>query len=149
LIPGFEAPVYIAWSKANRSAIIRIPSYYKGMEKAKRLEYRAPDPSTNPYLAFAAILMAAIDGIKKKIDPGDPVDENIYHLTPERRKQLGIKELPRSLDEALDELESDKEFLKPVFNSSILDTYIELKREEARTLQMFPHPMEFYYYLDV
>jgi glutamine synthetase len=93
--------------------------------------------------------MAAIDGIKKKIDPGDPVDENIYHLTPERRKQLGIKELPRSLDEALDELESDKEFLKPVFNSSILDTYIELKREEARTLQMFPHPMEFYYYLDV
>ena len=149
LIPGYEAPVYIAWSKGNRSAVIRVPSYYKGMEKAKRIEYRAPDPSTNPYLAFAAILMAAIDGIKKKIDPGNPVDENIYHLTPERRRELGIKELPRSLDEALDELESDKEFLKPVFNSSILDTYIDLKREEAKAMQMYPHPMEIYYYLDV
>ncbi|MFP3164865.1 MAG: type I glutamate--ammonia ligase [Acidianus sp.] len=148
LVPGFEAPVYIAWSKSNRSAIVRVPSYYKGIEKAKRIEYRAPDPSCNPYLAFAAILMAALDGVNKKIDPGDPVDENIYHLTPEKRKQLGIKELPRSLDEALDELESDKEFLKPVFNSTILDTYIDLKREEAKTLQMYPHPMELYYYLD-
>ncbi|MEM3939861.1 MAG: type I glutamate--ammonia ligase [Saccharolobus sp.] len=148
LIPGFEAPVYIAWSKSNRSAVIRVPAYYKGMEKAKRIEYRPPDPSTNPYLAFSAILMAALDGVNKKIDPGDPVDENIYHLTPERRRQLGIKELPRSLDEALDELESDKEFLKPVFNSSILDTYIDLKREESRNLQGYPHPMEIYYYLD-
>lgn len=148
LIPGFEAPVYIAWSKSNRSAIIRVPSYFRGIEKAKRIEYRAPDPSCNPYLAFAAILMAALDGVNKKIDPGDPIDENIYHLTPERRKQLGVKELPRSLDEALDELESDNEFLKPVFNSSLLETYIELKREEARTLQMYPHPMELYYYLD-
>ncbi|MEM0304251.1 MAG: type I glutamate--ammonia ligase, partial [Saccharolobus sp.] len=148
LIPGFEAPVYIAWSKSNRSAVIRVPAYYKGMEKAKRVEYRPPDPSTNPYLAFSAILMAALDGVNKKIDPGDPVDENIYHLTPERRRQLGIKELPRSLDEALDELESDKEFLKPVFNSSILDTYIDLKREESRNLQGYPHPMEIYYYLD-
>ncbi len=148
LVPGFEAPVYVAWSKGNRSAVIRIPSYYKGMEKAKRLEYRAPDPSCNPYLAFSAILMAGLDGVNKKIDPGDPVDENIYHLSPEKRKSLGIKELPRSLDEALDELESDNEFLKPVFNSSILSTYIDLKREEAKTLQMYPHPMELYYYLD-
>jgi glutamine synthetase len=149
LIPGFEAPVYIAWSKGNRSAVIRVPSYYKGMEKAKRIEYRAPDPSTNPYLAFAAIAAAAMDGITKKIDPGNPVDENIYHLTPEKRRELGIRELPRSLDEALDELESDNEFLKPIFNPSILETFIELKREEARTLQMYPHPMEIYYYLDV
>nr|CAA37352.1 glutamine synthetase [Saccharolobus solfataricus] len=148
LIPGFEAPVYIAWSKGNRSAVIRVPAYYRGMEKAKRIEYRPPDPSTNPYLAFAALLMAALDGVNKKIDPGDPVDENIYHLTPEKRRQLGIKELPRSLNEALDELESDKEFLKPVFNSSILDTYIDLKRDEARSLQGYPHPMELYYYLD-
>lgn len=149
LIPGFEAPVYVAWSKGNRSAVIRVPSYYKGMEKAKRIEYRAPDPSTNPYLAFAAIAAAALDGVKKKIDPGNPVDTNIYHLTPEKRKELGIKELPRSLDEALDELESDTEFLKPIFNSSILETFIDLKREESRTLQMYPHPMEIYYYLDV
>jgi len=94
LIPGFEAPVYLAWSKGNRSAVIRVPSYYRGMEVAKRIEYRAPDPSTNPYLAFSAILMAALDGVNKKMDPGDPVDENIYHLTPERRKQLDIRELP-------------------------------------------------------
>jgi len=148
LIPGFEAPVYLAWSKGNRSAVIRVPSYYRGMEVAKRIEYRAPDPSTNPYLAFSAILMAALDGVNKKMDPGDPVDENIYHLTPERRKQLDIRELPRSLDEALDELESDMEFLKPVFNSSILDTYISLKRDETRALAQYPHPMEMYYYLD-
>jgi len=148
LVPGFEAPVYLVWSKSNRSAAIRIPAYYKGMEKAKRLEYRPPDPSTNPYLAFSAILMAAIDGIKKKIDPGDPVDENIYHMSEEKKKQLKIRELPRSLDEALDELESDNEFLKPVFNSSLLSTYIDLKREEAKTLQQYPHPMEIYYYLD-
>ncbi|BAK54552.1 type I glutamate--ammonia ligase [Sulfurisphaera tokodaii] len=148
LIPGYEAPVYLVWSKSNRSAAIRIPSYYRGMEKAKRLEYRPPDPSCNPYLAFAAILMAALDGIKKKIEPGDPVDENVYHMSEERKKQLKIKELPRSLDEALDELESDNEFLKPVFNSSILNTYIDLKRDEAKTMQQYPHPMELYYYLD-
>ncbi|EZQ06888.1 glutamine synthetase [Candidatus Acidianus copahuensis] len=148
IVPGFEAPVYIAWSKSNRSAIIRVPSYFKGIEKAKRIEYRAPDPSCNPYLAFAGLLMAALDGVKNKIDPGDPIDENIYHLTAEKRKQLGIGELPRSLDEALDELEADKEFLKPVFNSSLLDVYIDLKREETKAMQMYPHPMELYYYLD-
>lgn len=149
LIPGFEAPVYLAWSRSNRSAVIRVPSYYRGMEKAKRIEYRAPDPSSNPYLAFSAILAAALDGIKKKIDPGSPVDENIYHLTAERRKQLGVGELPRSLHEALDELESDHEFLKPIFNSSILETFIDLKRSEAMNMSMYPHPMELYYYLDV
>jgi glutamine synthetase len=149
LIPGFEAPVYLAWSKSNRSAVIRVPAYYRGMESAKRIEYRAPDPACNPYLTFAAILAAAIDGVRKKREPGDPVDENIYHLTPQRRRQLGIRELPRSLDEALDELESDNEFLKPIFNSSILETYVEMKRNEARTLAMYPHPMEVYSYLDV
>ena len=148
LVPGFEAPIYLAWSKSNRSAAIRIPAYYKGMEKAKRLEYRPPDPACNPYLLFAGMLMAALDGIKKKIDPGDPVDENIYHMSKERKEQLKIKELPRSLEEALDELESDNEFLKPVFNSSIINTYIDLKRDESRTLQQYPHPMELYYYLD-
>jgi len=148
LVPGYEAPVYIAWSKSNRSAVARIPTYYKGMEKAKRVEYRPPDPSCNPYLAFAAILMAGLDGVNKKIDPGDPVDDNIYHMTLERRRQLGIKSLPGSLQEALDELESDNEFLKPVFNRSILEKYIEIKREEAVRLSMYPHPMEVFSYLD-
>ncbi|BCU68407.1 type I glutamate--ammonia ligase [Sulfolobales archaeon HS-7] len=148
LIPGFEAPVYLAWSKSNRSAVIRVPSYYKGMEKAKRIEYRAPDPTTNPYLAFAAILAAGIDGIIRKLDPGDPVDDNIYHLSPERRREMKIRELPRNLDEAIDELESDNEFLKPIFTTEILDSYVELKREESRILSMYPHPMELYYYLD-
>lgn len=149
LVPGFEAPVYLVWSKSNRSSVIRVPAYYKGMEKTKRIEYRAPDAACNPYLAFAAISLAALDGINKKIDPGDPVDENVYRLTPERRRQLEIRELPRSLDEALDELESDNEYLKPVFTSSILNTYIEIKREECKALQQYPHPMEIYYYLDV
>ena len=149
LVPGFEAPVYLVWSKSNRSSIIRVPAYYKGMEKSKRIEYRAPDAACNPYLAFAAISLAALDGINKKIDPGDPVDDNVYHLSPEKRKQLKIRELPRSLDEALDELETDNEYLKPIFNSSILDTYIEIKREEAKSIQQYPHPMEIYYYLDI
>jgi glutamine synthetase len=148
LIPGFEAPVYTAWSKGNRSAVVRVPAYYSKMEHAKRIEYRAPDPSSNPYLVFAGMLMAALDGIAKKTEPMDHVDENIYHLSKESRDKLGIGELPRSLDEALDELESDRDFLKPVFNASFLDTYIELKRDEARSLAQFPHPMEHYYYLD-
>ena len=148
LIPGYEAPVYTAWSRANRSAIVRVPAYYKGVEHAKRIEYRAPDPSCNPYLVFSGLLMAALDGIDKKIEPIAHVDGDIYHLSREKRKELGIGELPRSLDEALDELESDNGFLKPVFNDSFLGAYIELKREEVRSLAQHPHPMEHYYYLD-
>ncbi len=149
LIPGFEAPVYLAWSRSNRSAVVRVPTYYKGIEKAKRIEYRAPDPTCNPYLAFSAILMAGLDGLKKKTDPGAPVvDESIYEMSASKRKELGIGELPKSLDEALDELESDREFLKPVFSSSLLDTYIDLKRQECRVMASYPHPMEVYNYLD-
>ncbi len=148
LIPGYEAPVYTAWSKANRSAVVRVPAYYSGVEHAKRIEYRAPDPTSNPYLTFSGILMAALDGIDKKIEPTGHVDADIYHLSREKRKELGIGELPRSLEEALDELEADSNFLKPVFNTSFLDAYIELKREEVRSLAQYPHPMEHYYYLD-
>jgi glutamine synthetase len=148
LIPGFEAPVYLAWSKSNRSAVIRVPAYHKGVEHAKRIEYRAPDASSNPYLTFSAMLCAALDGIKNKIEPGNAVEENIYHISPQKRKELGIKEIPRSLDEALDELEIDSGFLKPVFNSQILEQYLEMKREESRKMAMYPHPMEMYYYLD-
>lgn len=148
LIPGFEAPVYLAWSKSNRSAVVRVPAYHKGIENTKRIEYRAPDASSNPYLTFSAMLCAAIDGIKSKTEPGEAVEENIYHISAEKRKDLGIREIPRSLDEALDELEADSNFLKPVFNSQIIDQYVELKRSEARTMAMYPHPMEMYYYLD-
>jgi glutamine synthetase len=149
LIPGYEAPVYLAWSKSNRSAVVRVPTYYKGVEKAKRIEYRAPDPTCNPYLAFSAILMAGLDGLKKKIDPGQPVvDESIYLMGPEKRKELGIRELPKNLEEALTELEADNAFLKPVFTNELLDTYISLKKDECRLIASYPHPIELYQYLD-
>ncbi|MHA1595541.1 MAG: type I glutamate--ammonia ligase [Candidatus Baldrarchaeia archaeon] len=149
LVPGYEAPVYIAWSKGNRSAIVRVPVYHRGDPRDKRIEYRPPDPATNPYLAFAAILAAGLDGIKKEIDPGDPVDENIYLMPASKRRQLGIKELPRTLWDALDELECDNEFLKPVMNKELLETYIEVKREECRKIEMYTTPVEIYTYLNV
>lgn len=149
LVPGYEAPVYLVWSKANRSAAVRVPVYYKGDKKSKRIEYRPPDPSANPYLAFAAMLAAGLDGVKKKIDPGDPVDKNVYTMTLEERRRLGIKELPRSLDEALDELESDMEFLKPVFPKEALETYIEIKRKECDEVRLYPSPIEIYLYYGI
>lgn len=149
LVPGYEAPVYIAWSKANRSAIIRVPYYHERSPNAKRVEYRTPDPSANPYLAYAAMLMAGLDGIKKKIDPGDPVDENIYHMTPEKRRELNIKSLPGSLIEALDELEVDNEYLKPAFSKDLIETFIEIKREEYKKLAGYISPAEFYYYANL
>ncbi len=147
LVPGYEAPVYLVWSKANRSAAIRIPAYNKN-GNSTRIEYRPPDPSANPYLAFTAVILAGLDGIKRKIEPGDPVDENVYNLSKYRRRELGIKELPRSLDEALDELESDNEWLKPIVPKELIESYIEVKREEARRVTMYPTPIELHYYLD-
>ena len=149
LVPGYEAPVYLAWSRANRSAAIRVPIYHRRDHDGKRIEYRAPDPSTNPYLALPAMILAGLDGIKKKLDPGDPIDKNIYALSEEERKKLGIKTLPRTLDEALDELETDNEWLKPVFSREILETYISMKRAEAKKISSYVSPAEAYYYLDV
>ncbi|MEM2736973.1 MAG: type I glutamate--ammonia ligase [Thermoproteota archaeon] len=151
LVPGYEAPVFIAWSRSNRSANIRIPVYEKGVGSApkKRVEFRTPDPSCNPYLCFAAIMSAGLDGIKKKIDPGDPIDENIYHFTPERRKQLGIKELPGSLKEAVECLKSDNEFLKPIFSNELLDSIIDNALNEYLQVSARPHPYEFYLYFDI
>lgn len=152
LVPGYEAPVYTAWSRANRSAGVRVPVYFKGTKVAhdtKRVEFRPPDPACNPYLAFAAQVAAGLNGIKRKIDPGDPVDENIYLLSPERRRQLGIKELPGSLTEALDELESDHGYLEDIFTADLLETFIELKREEYKQQSLRPTPYEFYLYLDI
>ncbi len=149
LVPGYEAPVFIAWSKANRSANVRIPFYHKGRPAAKRVEYRTPDSAANIYLTQAALALAGLDGIRRKIEPPPPVDENIYKLTPAKRKALQVRELPGSLGEALDCLESDRDFLKPAFAASLLDTYIELKREEQLELNLRPHPYEFYRYMDV
>ena len=148
LVPGFEAPVNIAYSKRNRSAAIRIPTYF-GHAAAKRLEYRPPDPSCNPYLAFAAMALAGLDGIKHKMDCGEPVDENIWHLTTERKREKGIRQLPGSLEEALNELESDHGFLKPAFAPSLIEVYLELKREENNQAKLRPTPYEFQLYLNV
>ncbi|MEM4514283.1 MAG: type I glutamate--ammonia ligase [Ignisphaera sp.] len=149
LVPGYEAPVYLVWSKSNRSAAIRIPMNGKPNAKSTRVEYRPPDPSANPYLAIAAIVMAGLDGIKRKIDPGPPINENVYKMPSEKRRSLGIKELPRTLDEALDELESDNEWLKPVFSQDVIDTYIELKRAESLKISSHPSPIEIYNYIDI
>jgi glutamine synthetase len=151
LVPGFEAPVYIAWSRQNRSANIRIPVNMKGAKYSsrKRLEYRTPDPSANPYLVMSAMLAAGLDGIRKKSDIGNPVDENIYKLTPERRKALGVKELPKSLSEAIDALESDREFLSPIFSHDVIESIVENGRNEYAEVTRRPHPYEYYLYFDI
>src|SRR5215207_4506576 len=151
LVPGYEAPVYVAWSTGNRSAIIRIPAHYKGTKFAhlKRIEFRAPDPSCNPYVAFSAILAAGLDGIKKKIPIGDPVNEDIFRMTSERRRQLGITQLPASLREAYEELRSDNVFLKPIFDGDIIDRIIEHEEKEHVELAVRPHPHEFSMYADI
>ena len=149
LIPGYEAPVYLVWSKSNRSAAVRIPYYHSGDNKASRIEYRPPDPTANPYLALSGIILAGLDGISKKIDPGDPIDKNIYHMSNEQRRQLGIQSLPRSLEEALDELESDMEWLTVAIPKELLESYIDLKRKEARALASYPSLMEIKTYINL
>ncbi len=151
LVPGYEAPVYVAWSGSNRSAIVRIPRHFEGRDYAhlKRLEFRAPDPSANPYLVFSSVLAAGIDGVKKKTDPGDQVKEDIFKMTKEERRKHGIDVLPASLGEALLELESDRIFLKPIFKDEVIDKIIELERKDQRDIAVRPHPHEFYLYFDV
>lgn len=171
LVPGFEAPVNLVYSVRNRSACIRIPTY-SSSPAARRLEFRAPDPSCNPYLAFAAMLMAGIDGIINEIEPPDPVDQNLYAMTPEdmaRIRQLigslddvefvsgklvglptRIRQLPGSLDEALGELEHDNDFLLRggVFTDDLIETWLEYKKNEVDDLRLRPHPIEFFNYFD-
>ena len=151
LVPGYEAPVYIAWSSSNRSATIRIPAHFKGEKYAfmKRLEYRVPDPASNPYLVISAVLAAGLDGIKKKMDPGDPVQEDIYKMSRSERRKRGIDTLPANLGRALDELESDRKFLSPIFTTPVLDKIIDLERRDQREISIRPHPHEFYLYFDV
>jgi len=151
LVPGYEAPVYVAWSTGNRSAIIRIPGHFRGEQFSylKRIEFRAPDPSCNPYIAFSAIVSAGIDGIRKKISIGDPIDEDIFKMSSKRRTELKIKQLPSSLLEAAEALESDRDFLKPIFNDEIIDKIIEHGLKEYREVTLRPHPHEFSLYADV
>jgi len=149
LVPGFEAPTNLAYSSRNRSAGIRIPMY-SASPKSKRIEFRTPDPSCNPYLAFAAILMAGIDGIQNKLSPGEPLDKNIYNLPPEEAKN--IKHVPSSLEEALDELQKDHEFLLKgdVFTQDLIDRWISYKLEnEILPMKQRPVPFEFNLYYDI
>jgi len=130
IVPGFEAPVYIAWARGNRSAVIRVPVNEKGNAKSKRIEFRAPDPSSNPYLSFSAIVAAGMDGINQKIDPGDPIKEDIYKMNDSKRKDLGIGVLPDSLEKSLSALKSDSKYLNLCFHNDLIDTYFELKNKE-------------------
>ncbi|RLC27751.1 MAG: type I glutamate--ammonia ligase, partial [Deltaproteobacteria bacterium] len=149
LVPGYEAPVNLAYSGRNRSAAVRIP-LYSASAAAKRLEFRCPDPSCNPYLAFSAMLMAVVDGIQNKIDPGDPLDRDIYDLPPEELAK--VPHTPGSLRDALKALEEDHDYLLKgdVFTSDVIDTWISYKMEnEVQAIDLRPHPWEFALYYDI
>jgi len=149
LVPGFEAPVKLAYSQRNRSACCRIPVYSKSA-KSKRIEFRPPDPSANPYLAFAALLMAGLDGVQNQIDPGGPLDRDLYDLPPEEAAK--VKEVPGSLGEVLDALEADNEFLLKgdVFTPDLIEAYVAYKREnEEAAVNLRPHPYEFTLYYGI
>ena len=148
LVPGFEAPVYVCWGMGNRSAAIRVPMYYRNQEKSKRMEYRVPDPTANIYLLEAALLLAGLDGIKNKIDPGDPVIENVYKLSPEKKREYKIGSLPVSLKGALDSLKSDQKFLEEVFTKDFLEKYAELKYKEYTAFAQTPTAWEVSMYAD-
>lgn len=148
LVPGFEAPVNLVYSQRNRSAAARIPMYYTS-EASRRVEFRCPDPACNPYLAFPAMLMAGIDGIVNKIDPGEPWDVDLYDLSPEEAAK--VTQVPGSLGEVLDALEQDHDFLLrgDVFTPDVIETWIRYKRErELDPVRLRPHPYEFYLYYD-
>ena len=149
LVPGYEAPINLVHSQRNRSACVRIPMYTTN-PKAKRIEYRCPDPSANAYLCLAALLMAGLDGIKNRIKPGDPVDRDIYHLDPEAAAK--VKQVPGSLEEVLNALEQDHDFLLQgsVFTKDLIETWIAYKREkEVDPIRLRPHPYEFHLYYDI
>lgn len=149
LVPGYEAPINLIFSQRNRSAAVRIPAY-SSSEKAKRIETRFPDPSCNGYLAFSALLMAGLDGIQNKISPPDPIDKDLYDLAPEDKAQ--VKSTPGSLEDVLDALEADHDFLLKgdVFTKDVIETWIDYKRsEEVDAIRLRPHPHEFALYYDI
>ncbi len=149
LVPGYEAPVNLAYSRRNRSAAVRIPMY-SANPKAKRVEFRPPDPSANPYLCFAALMMAGLDGVLNKIDPGEPLDKDIYDLSPEELRD--VPSMPGSLEEALNCLEESHDFLLKgdVFTEELIETFIGYKRKsEVDAVRLRPHPYEFALYYDI
>jgi glutamine synthetase len=149
LVPGYEAPVNLAYSQRNRSAAVRIPVYSKS-PKSKRLEFRCPDPSANPYLCFSALLMAGLDGVQNKINPGEPLDKDLYELEP--KEAAKIKSTPGSLGEVLTALEKDHAFLLKgdVFTEDLISTWISYKRErELAPVNLRPVPYEFFLYFDI
>lgn len=148
LVPGYEAPIYLLYSQRNRSAAVRIPLYSRS-PKAKRIEFRTPDVTGNIYLSLAAQLMAGLDGIRNRIDPGEPLDKDLYELSPEEKH--GLPTVPGSLDEVLAALEADHDFLTQgdVFTSDLLEHYVELKQKEVDAIRLRPHPYEFSLYFDV
>jgi glutamine synthetase len=149
LVPGYEAPINLIYSQRNRSASVRIPAYSRS-EKAKRIEVRFPDPSSNGYLAFTAMLMAGLDGIQNKIVPPDPIDKDLYDLEPEEK--ANVKSTPGSLEEVLNSLEADHEFLLKgdVFTEDVLDAWVDYKRgSEVDAIRLRPHPYEFAMYFDI
>jgi glutamine synthetase len=149
LVPGYEAPVNLVYSQRNRSAAVRIPLYSKS-PKSKRIEFRCPDPSANPYLAFSALLMAGLDGVKNKTEPPEPVDKDLYELPPEQL--ANVPQVPGSLDEALNALEVDHDYLIEggVFTQDVIDHWIDYKRvHEVDELRLRPHPHEFALYYDI
>jgi glutamine synthetase len=148
LVPGYEAPVYVAWSRRNRSALIRIPLYKPGNEQATRAEIRCPDPACNPYLTFAALLHAGLEGIEKGYDLPSPMEQNLYHLTAEQRRERGILALPETLGEAIDEL-STSELARRALGQHIFDRYVEIKRKEWDDYRVQLTPWEVEKYLAV
>src|SRR6201996_3934841 len=148
LVPGYEAPVYVAWSRRNRSALVRVPLYHPGKERATRMELRCPDPACNPYLTFAVLLQAGLEGIEHGYELPDPMEKNLYHLSPDERRRLGIEQLPETLGEAI-ELTAESEVALRTLGEHMFNRYIEIKRQEWDDYRVQVTPWELERYLPV
>jgi glutamine synthetase len=148
LVPGYEAPVYCAWSRRNRSALVRVPLYHPGKEQATRMELRCPDPACNPYLTFSALLMAGLEGIEKGYELPEPMEKNLYHLSPDERKRLGIEQLPETLGEAI-ELTAESELMLRTLGEHMFNRYVEIKRQEWEEYRVQVSQWELDRYLSV
>jgi glutamine synthetase len=148
LVPGYEAPVYVAWSRRNRSALVRVPLYHPGKERATRMELRCPDPACNPYLTFAALLQAGLEGVEKGYELPEPMEKNLYHLAPDDRRRLGIEQLPETLGEAI-ELTAESELVLRTLGEHTFNRFIEIKRQEWEDYRVQVTPWELERYLSI